>query len=640
MRESAQKLIDLGLWIFPLAVGSAHQPVVAFSEASSNDPKQLDKWWRNAASMRNIAVHTGGGLCVIDCDVKGNGRDNFEALSEKNGGLPYTFTVNTASGGLHYYFHYRFDGKTDPIHNSAGKLAHGVDVRGHNGFVAAPGTIRVETDKKPAGTYSVCASDPIADLPAWLFELLTASTPTSTPNSTQSDPLPTGPLEDIPEGHRNDELFKEACSLRGKGYKKDAISAALHARNEQLTTPLPDNEIDTIVNQAVKYQPNGSETMAKVFGPRDKKKKSAVEENRPKKQPKNTPREDEPEALSLRRLDSYTARAIKYLWCGWFPLHSVSILAGDPGQAKTAFMLAIASAVTRGASPIKSWEKAPKGSVVFATAEDSIDHTVLPRILAGKGDPKKFFVIDNVDYNVVDGREQLGQALHTIGDCRLLIIDPITAFMGGDRDGNSNSDVRVALRALTDIAGQHDMAVVGVSHLNKDTKKSVYARLLGSIGWVAAPRAVYLANEDPDIPGQSVVACAKTNFAPPIPLSFKKIIKKVDTVDGPADQLSVALSEYKGGLSIEHLFKSKDKKISAIERAVEWLKATLMPGQDFSVGKLQQLCDSQEFSWRTVTEAKKKLLVEVKKGKGANAGWTWTRTAYVQKSKPNEELVP
>lgn len=624
LRDAALAAVRKGLVIFPIRPGGT-LPLVKFSEVVYATEAEVAKSWRTDKSRKNYGVRCGWSdalqkyVVVLDIDVQHGGDKTIVALLNEHGPLPDTYAVTTPSGGMHFYFV-----SDDDVRNSAGKIGEGIDIRGHNGYVVGAGCIRDAKADKPGGIYKAVNDLPLAPLPDWIAAAnKDDTTPPAASDAATSDD---SPLVDVPLGARNDRLFKEACGLRGKGWQADAIRQAIGARNATFTHPLKDSEVDLICSQAAKYAPNAPSLHDAVY-----KKPAKTKQRHPDERPSNA--EEERRAITLRKLSSYHKRRIEFLWHGYFPLHSVSVIAGDPGQAKTSLLLTIGSAVTTGTSPLAGADDAPQGSVVFATAEDSIDHTIYPRVEAAGGDPERFYILPQVDFNVVDDLESLGEQLDYIGDVRLLIIDPITAYMGRDRDGNSNVDVRVALRGLTDLAERFNLAVVGISHLNKDTRKSVFARLLGSVGWVAAPRAVYLANENPDMPGQSVVACAKTNFEAPEPVAFRKHIVDVDTDDGIARQVVTKLEAYDGDLSIDQLFRSQEKKMTAVERARRWLKDRLPPGELVAVADLQNEVEAggYDFSWRTVKEAKKRLPIESKKhGDGSAAPWHWTMTASVQ----------
>ncbi|GAG94900.1 unnamed protein product, partial [marine sediment metagenome] len=90
--------------------------------------------------------------------------------------------------------------------------------------------------------------------------------------------------------------------------------------------------------------------------------------------------------------------------------------------------------------------------------------------------------------------------------------DPITAYLG-KTDSHKNAEVRGCLGPLTALAAKHKVAIIGVTHLTKNTTvKSVY-RVLGSVGFIAAARAVWVIAKDKDNETRRLFLPCKTNLS-------------------------------------------------------------------------------------------------------------------------------
>jgi RecA-family ATPase len=102
-----------------------------------------------------------------------------------------------------------------------------------------------------------------------------------------------------------------------------------------------------------------------------------------------------------------------------------------------------------------------------------------------------------------------------IGNVRLIIIDPISAYMGG-ADGNGNVETREVLEPLAEMANRLGIAVLAVTHLNKGgaTNQSAMNRFAGSIAFIAAARSAYLVIEDPEDENRRLFLQAKNNLGP------------------------------------------------------------------------------------------------------------------------------
>jgi putative DNA primase/helicase len=112
----------------------------------------------------------------------------------------------------------------------------------------------------------------------------------------------------------------------------------------------------------------------------------------------------------------------------------------------------------------------------------------------------------------VDLLEELSRVIGTV---RLIIIDPISAYMGGT-DGNGNVETREVLEPLAEMANRLGIAVVAVTHLNKGGAggQSALNRFAGSIAFVAAARSAYLIIEDSEDENRRLFLQAKNNLGP------------------------------------------------------------------------------------------------------------------------------
>jgi uncharacterized protein (DUF927 family) len=229
-------LLAQGIPVFPLKPDKRPHTAHGFKDATT-DPRQIAAWsarWPDAL----VGVPTGkpSGLFVLDVDVK-NGKDGFKALQEKGWVLPTTRTHRTKNGGGAHYLFRAPDGIT--LKSSADNLGEGLDTRGDGGYIVW----------WPAHGGEVEHADTVADIPQCLLDALQAPAP--------SKPAPASDAPDgevIPEGRRNDTLFRLAASLRGKGLSVEAIEAALLIENKaKCVPPLPENEVRTIARSTGRY---------------------------------------------------------------------------------------------------------------------------------------------------------------------------------------------------------------------------------------------------------------------------------------------------------------------------------------------------------------------------------------------------
>ncbi len=241
--SAALAYADNGIPVFPCETGGKRPLTRRGYLDATTDADQLRRWWRQWPDA-NIGTPTGkrSGLLVIDEDRAGA----IEELEAKHGKLPKSTTVRTGSGGIHLYLKYPAG---EEVRNSAGKLIPGLDIRGEGGYVVAPGSVT-------EGAYEVIEDAPLADAPALLVEALRR------PHSAASrEPRAAAPAvildgEPIPDGQRNETMFKLAASLRGRGLDAGAMLAELERINAaRCSPPLDGPELAKIANSAARYAP-------------------------------------------------------------------------------------------------------------------------------------------------------------------------------------------------------------------------------------------------------------------------------------------------------------------------------------------------------------------------------------------------
>jgi hypothetical protein len=255
------------------------------------------------------------------------------------------------------------------------------------------------------------------------------------------------------------------------------------------------------------------------------------------------------------RLADVKPQNTRWLWPGRIPLGRVTLLVSDPGLGKSLLALDIAARVSTGANWPDECAKQPNSnatssdhssfdighssftppnpqseirnpkspaSALLLTSEDDLADTIRPRLEALGADCEKILAINSIPgentndvpraFALNRDLARLRSLLDAVPDCRLIIIDPVSAFLGGTNE-HSNADVRALLAALTTIARDRNLAVLMVSHLRKKEGAAIY-RTMGSLAFVAAARAVWLVSKDPADSNKRLLMPLKSNLAP------------------------------------------------------------------------------------------------------------------------------
>ena len=165
---------------------------------------------------------------------------------------------------------------------------------------------------------------------------------------------------------------------------------------------------------------------------------------------------------------------------------------------------------------------APLGDVLLFSAEDDLEDTIRPRLDAAGADVKRIAALGvkvgkdgkGCCYRAIDLARDLADIKKTIGkieDCQLVIIDPLSAYIGSI-DSHRDNEVRALLAPLADLASKHDVAVLAVMHLRKSEGPAIY-RNMGSLAFTAAARAAWVVAKDKADPERRLFLPVKNNLA-------------------------------------------------------------------------------------------------------------------------------
>lgn len=207
--------------------------------------------------------------------------------------------------------------------------------------------------------------------------------------------------------------------------------------------------------------------------------------------------------FAFRQMSHVKSKPIKWLWKGRIACGKVSMLAGHPGLGKTQITSSMAAVVTTGGRWPVDNTLCEIGNVILFSAEDDAEDTIRPRLEAAGADLDRVFILDAVldehgkprPFNLANDLLRLSEMLDHIGNVALIVIDPITAYLGGT-DSHKNADIRALLAPLSELAAKHASAIVCVSHLNKGGGGEALLRVTGSLAFVAAARAAFLVVKD------------------------------------------------------------------------------------------------------------------------------------------------
>jgi putative DNA primase/helicase len=337
---------------------------------------------------------------------------------------------------------------------------------------------------------------------------------------------------------------------------------------------------------------------------------------------------NKPEPLMVAiRMDTVQPVPIQWLWPLRIALGKVTLIAGDPGLGKSMLTTTFAAHVTQGAQwPVDSSD-CPKGDVIMLSAEDDPGDTIRPRLDASGANVNHVHVLTMVkdmdkdgnlkdrSFNLAKDIEGLGNLLRQTPDCRLITIDPISAYLGGT-DSHNNADIRALLTPLAAMASKHKVAIVVVTHLNKSSQANALYRASGSLAFVAAARAVYSVVKDPEDPDRRLFLPIKNNLGDDKTGFAYQIItadNDAPVIEWEPDSVEITLEEMADAVT--------ERKKRPVEQVKNWLESLLSGGEVLQKAVKEQ-AEVHEYSWRTVQRAKKDLGVISSKHR-FDGQWTW-----------------
>jgi putative DNA primase/helicase len=320
------------------------------------------------------------------------------------------------------------------------------------------------------------------------------------------------------------------------------------------------------------------------------------------------------------RLADIEPQPICWLWPDRIARKLV-LFTGPPDCGKTNTAIDIAARVTTGSMWPDGCGRAPLGSVIFMTAEDGLADTIRTRADAAKADVTRIYCLNAVQdengkpssFSLQDDLVLLGEKVREISDVVLIIIDPITAYLGAGKIDTHRTS-RAVLSPLKDFAEDHNIAVLGLTHPAKTVTKAMNAAT-GSQAFIAAARSAYLftreMNEGQET-GRTLMLPIKNNLAPrkeglafrigqQLVCDGRIVAPYVDWDSAPitmsADEALAATMEVGGG----------DGASGALSEAMNFLREEFSVAERMEASIIEKQARKAGISQRTLKRARKEL---------------------------------
>ena len=319
--------------------------------------------------------------------------------------------------------------------------------------------------------------------------------------------------------------------------------------------------------------------------------------------------------LKLIHMEDVVSKEVEWLWYPYIPYGKITIIEGDPGEGKTTLVLKLAAALSMGLPlPCDDDKEYEPIHIIYQTAEDGIEDTIKPRLEKAGADCSMIRVIDETDKELSMTDDRLEQAIIETG-ARLIILDPIQAYIGATVDMHRANEIRPVLKHLGIIAEKHNCAIILIGHMNKASgSKSTY-RGLGSIDIQATARSVLLVARLRDKPNIRIMAHDKSSLAPAgDAIGFEMTEDNGMVCIGPYD---ITIDELLSGN------EGRGKK--KLDIAENFIKEYFGTNKVIPSNEIMMEAAKRSIKRNTLLSAKKKLGItsDEEKAEDGTIYWTW-----------------
>ena len=311
--------------------------------------------------------------------------------------------------------------------------------------------------------------------------------------------------------------------------------------------------------------------------------------------------------LNIIKMSEIQSEEIEWLWYPFIPYGKLTIIQGDPGDGKTTLALNIAAKLSRGESLDEEMKISEPINIIYQTAEDGLADTVKPRLELADADCERILVIDESSEALSMADERLEEAIK-LTNAKLLILDPIQAYLGAGTDINRANEARDMTKKLGALAEKYKCAVLLIGHMNKASGTKASYRGIGSIDFFAVARSVLLVGRIEGEESLRAVVQIKNNLAA---FGNSKAFELSEEGFRWIGDYDISADEVLGGIA------PKANKLDQAKR----LLLELAEGTNRMQSKdIFEIAKEEEISKRTLENAKRELNINAKK---INNTWYW-----------------
>lgn len=314
------------------------------------------------------------------------------------------------------------------------------------------------------------------------------------------------------------------------------------------------------------------------------------------------------------------AQPTRWLWRSRIPLGAVSLLVGREKLGKSTLTVELAARASRG--DLDGDLLGEPARTLIVSYEDNGATTIKPRLVAAGADVEFVSQLRAETDGAPDlvslpgDVERIGEIACELG-VRLIVVDPLSASLGGGIDSHRDQDVRRALAPLARLAEAEGLAVVAVGHWNKAQSIDPLSRVLGSRGLTAAARSVLAFGQPPDAPEGSperVLAHVACNVGPEAPSLACRVEGRHVLAGGETLDTSRLVLGGEVDLRASDLLATRNaRERTETDEASEWLADELTGGAWHRSADVKDRAKEHGISGKTLRRARERLGIEARR---------------------------
>ena len=311
--------------------------------------------------------------------------------------------------------------------------------------------------------------------------------------------------------------------------------------------------------------------------------------------------------LKMIKMSDVQSQTVDWLWYPFIPYGKLTIIQGDPGDGKTTLILNIAARLSKGEGLDNDMKVTEPVNIIYQTAEDGLADTVKPRLELAEAVCERIMVIDETEKSLSMIDERLETAIKRTG-ARVLILDPIQAYLGGTMDMNRANEARDMTKRLSLLAEKYKCAILLIGHMNKAGGNKAAYRGMGSIDFFAVARSVLLVGRIEGEPDLRAVVQIKNNLAA---FGHSKAFRLTETGFEWIGDYEITADEVLGGIA---------PKVNKMEQAKKMLRELAETSTSVQSSEIFDMAEDLNISKRTLENAKKELGIKARR---IGNSWYW-----------------